>query len=1227
MARRDPAHQPRDRKGELVRYGSREIKRTLLPFEAELCDLLGVSEDEYFAFVDACAERAGYRPAAYDLIPDVQAGPALVPILIQLAIGIAFTAISALLAPKPDEPEQIKQRTRANRTGADRFSPRYGFDSIADLASLGEPVPIVWTFYTGYSGGVVFEPKLVWSKAYSWGTQQSLKLLYVLGEGAEGQPAAPDRAGIWLGNNGLNVLQDRNFAFWYSTSGKPGASPLLGTANASRASGDPSPGYQGDKFPNFSQSYTPSNNSVFGVSNPIANGTHYRVQWRTVSVPAALDDDGKQRGIEERLKICGFKGAGMPGVGVGYPRRLGQISSGEFLISGRWLKRNIFDEEVGVDDINSALDNECIAADDVMQIGEYFISGGTVYQVTGRSREGVWLPPTMDDGGTRSEATSPDMVVYITPVETVWSGVGNGILNRDKVAGRYPISRNAQRWDFTDRSTNARGVGQDNIGGGHYPFCMFTSAEVKNSRPCDVTELGIRSTVWGRFNGTTNFNTIPSPKRLQKLDEENVTVQTGTMNLYFKRTSLFTVWVRPAGSSSWSQSGRMFAVRGATPQEQYNVLRFVHAQRAEYEFRLVPLTGTVALEMMQSNPGAYVHILNAAADTTPESYGIAVSMPYGITLYAYGTTEAVSSIVTERLTWSDPFKNDNTRYLPDSARFVQVLGNKSTAVKQAAILYELMGGKKPSSGQTEGVVVSVTGKKNNGKPFQAAVFFTCTAVWAPVEKEWRWGPPDNVSIWDQYTAAGELKVDIENGEIDPRWNPAWGTQSGMVSDASASWPSTEGKRMKVFVDISPENPYFDSASPDDGYRVGLLFTVWSARRQQPLQTGLRKFEWYTSVNEVSHYGSSITRSCESSPEHAITYVNEIRDNSATFTSLAMCGVSVKSNRSFSSADQLRLYLRSGITASNSFPRLIQYMLGKAGSGLAGGMIDTASFDTADSFCASNKLFFDGVLAERTNLRSFITSMAPFFLLNLVIANGKLALKSALPTASVALFTEGNIVDGSLRVEKIDTGERRPFRAVMIWRSNPLNQLPRTRTVTAYWNDRSNSPMEQYDMSAFCTQESHATLAARYLLAIRRYVTKTVSFKTTPDQARVQPGELITLAVEQVAITRQATGVVRATGEVVSTVPMSDGTYDAVFYKSGDDHPMDVKLTVQGGSVVAPYHWGGLFALKVNTVTSNPYIVEQVQLDEDGLVDITASEFPPSIRDAVFSGSGISVERE
>ena len=46
------------------------------------------------------------------------------------------------------------------------------------------------------TGGLVLAGSLVWSRAYSDGVNQRVKLLYTLGEWS---PAAPQKRGVWLG--------------------------------------------------------------------------------------------------------------------------------------------------------------------------------------------------------------------------------------------------------------------------------------------------------------------------------------------------------------------------------------------------------------------------------------------------------------------------------------------------------------------------------------------------------------------------------------------------------------------------------------------------------------------------------------------------------------------------------------------------------------------------------------------------------------------------------------------------------------------------------------------------------------------------------------------------------------------------------------------------------------------------------------------------------------------
>ena len=71
----------------------------------------------------------------------------------------------------------------------------------------------------------------------------------------------------------------------------------------------------------------------------------------------------------------------------------------------------------------------------------------------------------------------------------------------------------------------------------------------------------------------------------------------GTMNTYFTRSSVFTVWLRPAGTDesgseyAWAPINEQFVVQGKRPIDQYNFLRFIHPETREYEFKFIPKNG------------------------------------------------------------------------------------------------------------------------------------------------------------------------------------------------------------------------------------------------------------------------------------------------------------------------------------------------------------------------------------------------------------------------------------------------------------------------------------------------------------------------------------------------------------------------------------------------------------------------------------------------------------
>lgn len=228
--------------------------------------------------------------------------------------------------------------------------------------------------------------------------------------------------------------------------------------------------------------------------------------------------------------------------------------------------------------------------------------------------------------------------------------------------------------------------------------------------------------------------------------------------------------------------------------------------------------------------------------------------------------------------------------------------------------------------------------------------------------------------------------------------------------------------------------------------------------------------------------------------------------------------------------QVRCFVRNGIQvervlggtgSSCSFPDLAHYLL-KNASKVSAQLIDLPSFQGAENFNSRYELFFNGVLANSVNLRDYLTRVAPLFLLRFVQINGKFALRPVLPIDSgfnirtdaltpSYVFDDSNIVINSYRKEYIDINQRKPFCALMTWRSQSesVYGTPKTNEVR-YAGTAIDGPFEQYDMEEFCTTESHATLVGKYILASRKLTTHTITFQTTALIGNLVPTDIISV---------------------------------------------------------------------------------------------------------------------
>ena len=1102
MAIRDPLHQSADGEGQLV-PGVKRYKLPLLPFERELIEIAGITEDEYRQFVAQAQERAKIRPAEYDIVPDIRCEPVtLTTILVNLAVGLALSAISYLLTPKPKAAPQVTRRELASITGQDVFAPTSGFDSIAALANYNEPVPIIFGRYTGSTGGILISPKMVWSRALSYGIEQGFKLLFTVGEQGAGSSGInqPDLSGIFLGNTPLDAAFDHKFAFYWrpatlnGTSRIKAANLIYGTRGTSD-SGDPES--QDDVFTAptrtssvdtaFCMSYVPTSNTQFGAFSPVYNGTDYRVNWRVVPIPEipGAEDDPQGASIMERVKIAGSYGFnvrltgskedryavylnGQYGVGRGYSRRMGiigvntttvpdatgtdilAVTVGDiitFRIVGNELPPNYYYilsngqtvENVKVDDINSEINSQKAAADSLLQLGETIQIGYTLWVVIRRSL------PVQQPGQTQD--------ILLRCVELLGPGATS---RRVGVVADQAILRNEV---ITEGSTEGNGP---RVPADFYPLMRTQIATIRNSRPCDTTEIGIRSQVWNRASGLCNFQSLPTPANLIAAERDRVAISSGTMTQYFARTSVFTLQIRPAGNDpngnvyNWAGLSISFCITGDQPVDLYNFIRIEHPDRRQYEFRLAPRPGSDVIRNLGNN--AQLWRLDA------RRFGALLSQEFGVS--NYGTFR----------------------------------------------------------------------------------------ISAPAE----------------------------------------------------------------------------------------VVTVSQVRQNREMLAEGRVFEDSSQLADVSFYSGLLQKSNESSPEHTVSYVNEIVRNDAgapNYTNLTTAGLALKASRTYNTIDQIRMWKDNGIPVlrfhpdeagttgpSNLLTDLVYHLLvdrtAGAGASISAAQIKTADFANTARFLRTNKLFFDGAITDPVNIREFITATAPFFLCNFVISDGLFSLVPAVPTTASGtistgavpikgLFTGGNILEDTFRIEYINSEERNNIQAILRYREGVKNQLPQERTLNIRWNQSGSTgdKIETFDLTQYCTSRDHALLAGRYLLSIRRRITHTVTFKTTPQGLSLAPGDYIRVVTTASPYSGANNGVIGDAGQVTSATPLANGTYLILFYKSGGSTVESRTVTINNGVFADPVVWNSVFTVATANTSSNVYLVEQLSLDGEGMVEIVASEFP------------------
>jgi len=555
--------------------------RVLLPSEIQIIEALGLTEDEYWEFLRLNDEYNGKRKEAYAYVPDVQNDP-ITPILVNLVIGIALTAVAALIAPKPRTPEQKRKLgplKTEDQTSASRFAPQSSFDSLQQLAQLGSPIPLIYTKQRTHNGetygGVRANSTLLWSYLVTLGRSQQLRALLLFSHGKiKGRPdfkgyAIGDLllADYALGKVALYFKDNMNGGRFLHSDVYPDGEmePPFDTSKGS----DPFAFKWANGLVQFSSgSRTPNTQAVFGHYACLPNANMYKVNYELVMKPDSADGDveddirDRKRKIKREYPRYGYV-FNVLGRSIGI-RDNEAYDVGDTVVYA--LAPNQFSEDdIGnVEEIRQSIDNARIEADSNLVVGDTYLVG-TGYGVLVKKEGSPWR--------IGNQVTAYFRMTTAGLID-VRGGNGDG--------QQRPVNLSIQR---------------------------MALATISNTRACDRTDITVKSTVYRKINGFANVNSQPSDATIGRYNDNDANIQLGRMNIYTKRLSFFALQYRKQGDTDWiniTSANSSFVVEGRSPEAVYNQISIIHPELAAYDFQLAPIAGAAAARFWMDQRIVYV---------------------------------------------------------------------------------------------------------------------------------------------------------------------------------------------------------------------------------------------------------------------------------------------------------------------------------------------------------------------------------------------------------------------------------------------------------------------------------------------------------------------------------------------------------------------------------------------------------------------------------------------
>ena len=596
------------------------------------------------------------------MIPDIRCDPIssliTTKFLVQIGIAVVAATVSYLLTPKPKEQKQGGSRRTADAIGNSKFAPQSSFNSVQSLAQIGDAVPLIFTNQTIENegqdneeiyGGLRVNSQLLWSQFVSLGKYQQLKALALFSHGTLAEK--PAYQGFAVGDTLLNTYNAYKVKLYFKDGSNSGNNRIgKGDAYTQSKLIIPSSQDRSDPFevgvPNkteggtppkstsksFSGARNPTTQTSFGVYSPIPNCQICRLPYELIRDPKGAKQSSIQDGERKRKKVEFARWptrAGVLKAGGNTTKGLYSVTEGdtiEYQIVGdtsglgNSLQRVYNNGENdqggafnyvphGVEDVDNLSTSIRESADNILTVGEQYLFGTALAVCeSNNDHPAPWtIKATKHYNFRVVESGELDVPVSGADLGThchnpIWHQPSD---ERARTSAFYSLNpttpiyyRQEIAYTELNRSRGARDL--------YYGYDIYTAqkvafATVSNNRKCDVTEIGIKSTVYKRIQ-FANVQSQPNEEALRRAWDDQTQIQLGQVSTYADRISLFMLQARKLGETVWrdlKNTGKehvdnhtgLFAVKGNTPEAQYNAITISHPKKEQYEFRFKPYPG------------------------------------------------------------------------------------------------------------------------------------------------------------------------------------------------------------------------------------------------------------------------------------------------------------------------------------------------------------------------------------------------------------------------------------------------------------------------------------------------------------------------------------------------------------------------------------------------------------------------------------------------------------